>query len=220
MGDEAALDDEEADADHPLVPVLDVEGLGGEAGLGQEAVKPVGETGGRENPQSPRWLELVAQVVAQGHDVDEVVGVQVADDHRAQHARLEAPGQPGEPALAKVQADAIVAVGHDVCAGRGAGAVRIGGAGPDDKELHGAEGTGFAPIGARAVGARAVGARAVVARAVGGVLRRVSPDTSTPGPALRAYQGPPGTDRCGRATTSAPLGGPEWLGSLGLRPEY
>jgi len=149
VGDESALEGERTDADHALATRLGVEGGCREAGLGEKRVQPAGKPGRGDDADATRWVELVSQVVAKRHEIDEVVRVQVADDDRAQRARIESPGEPREPALAEVQADAMVAVGDDVCAGRGARAVRIGSAGPDDEELH----CGRVP-GPRAVGAR------------------------------------------------------------------
>jgi hypothetical protein len=112
VGDQSALEREGADPEHALRPSLDIERLCREPRLGEERVQAVGEPGRRHYADPARRVELVAQVVAKGHEIDEVVGMQVADDHRSKPARIDPPRQPGEPALSKVQADALVTPGR------------------------------------------------------------------------------------------------------------
>jgi hypothetical protein len=74
--------------------------------------------------------------VAERDQVDEVVGVQVADDDRLERAGLQAPGDPGEAALSEVEADRRPIVLDHVRARRRAGSIGVGGAGAGDEEVH------------------------------------------------------------------------------------
>jgi len=82
-------------AQHPVVVA--------EARLARQAIQPGRQPGRGEDPDPARRVPLVAQVVAQGHEIDEVVGVEVAD-HDCQHVGgLCPPGQAGECPLAHVE---------------------------------------------------------------------------------------------------------------------
>jgi hypothetical protein len=72
--------------------------------LAGDAVQPPGEPSGRDHAQAPGWVELVAQVVAERHEIDEMVGVEVADHHPGEVRGLQTAGQPGERARAQVKA--------------------------------------------------------------------------------------------------------------------
>ena len=144
---------------------------------------------GREDPHAPRGLELVAQVVAEGHEVDEVVRVQVADDDGLEGARIDAPGDPGEASLAQVQADPAPVVLDHVGARRRAGAVRVGGAGSDDEEVHGSAGYRVRP-GSRTVDAFPLDGTSV--RACRAAASRGTVPGSPRGPAGGAPPGPAG----------------------------
>ena len=80
------------------------EGGRGEAGFTEQAVEPPGQPHRRDDAHATRRVELIPQVVAKRDEVDEVVGVQVADDDPHQVRGLQPAGEAGERALAEVQA--------------------------------------------------------------------------------------------------------------------
>ena len=71
-----------------LAEGFDVQGRGAEPGLVVEGVEAVVETGRPDHPDPPARL-LPAQVVAERHEIDEVVRVEMADDHRVERRRIE-----------------------------------------------------------------------------------------------------------------------------------
>ena len=114
MGHADALDVERADADVAHRAVLDLKDPGGEACLARHAVQPLRQPRGRDHPHSAWWVELIAEVVAERDEVDEMVGVQVADDDARKVSGLQPAGQPCEGALADVEADRGAVVQDDV----------------------------------------------------------------------------------------------------------
>ncbi len=98
MSHEGALELERPHPHRPGTTPLDIEGLGGEPGLGKQGVQPITEAC-RGDDARPAWRrELVAEVVAERHEVDEVIGVEVADDDGQERARLQASREAGEGA--------------------------------------------------------------------------------------------------------------------------
>ena len=63
----------------PRALLLDVECSSGEPRLLKERVDPGIDATGGDHTRAPGRVELVAQVVAQGHQVDEMIRVQMAD---------------------------------------------------------------------------------------------------------------------------------------------
>ena len=77
----------------PSVSAPDVQRRGTEAGFGVQAVEAVLEAGRTEDADAPA-RPPPAEVVAEGDEVDEMVGVEVADDHRLERRRIDQAGQP------------------------------------------------------------------------------------------------------------------------------
>ncbi len=80
----------------------------------------------------------VGQRVGEGDEVEEVVGVQVADDQRVHFRVREALAQLGEHAVAAVQEERSPALVHEVAAARAAG-VGPGRRFAQDGDAHGRE---------------------------------------------------------------------------------
>ena len=55
------------------------------------------------------WVEVPQEVVAERDEIDEVIGMEVADDDRPEGARLERSGQVRERPLAEIEHDRVVA---------------------------------------------------------------------------------------------------------------
>ncbi len=125
MGDATALDEERPDPDEALRAILDLERSTGEVGFAGHAVEPLRQPPRCDDPHAAGRVELVAEVVAERHEVDEVVRVEVADDHRSQVFRLETTREAGKGALADVQADRLSTVGHDIARRGRAGSTRV-----------------------------------------------------------------------------------------------
>ena len=137
VGDEAALHQQLPDAVRALAKGLELQGLRGEARGGVQVVQPCAKVRGAQHPDPPRRLELVAQVVAQRHQIDEVVRMQVAHYDGIQILGPDPGEDPWERSLAKVQQDGRRAVGNQVAGPRGAFAVRVGGPGAEHRQSHG-----------------------------------------------------------------------------------
>src|SRR6185436_13588165 len=107
MGDPTRLEAEVADRDGPGrgIERLDVERLCREPGPRVKRIDPFGEAGRSEGTEMATGPELVRQVVPQRHEIDEVVGVEVAHDDRVEGARLDRRGQARKRALPEVQED-------------------------------------------------------------------------------------------------------------------
>ena len=65
-------------------------------------------------------MELVAQVVPHRHEVDEVVRVEMADDHRREVRGRDVREEPGERSLAQVEEHVGGALGDQVAGSGGA----------------------------------------------------------------------------------------------------
>jgi hypothetical protein len=83
--------------------------------------------------------------MAKRDEVDEVVGMEVADQDRVQRARLDRADQAREGALAEVEQDRGRPAANEVGGARGAGSIGPGGAGAEDVELEAGRlrGTGY-----------------------------------------------------------------------------
>jgi hypothetical protein len=81
---------------------LDIERRRAEARLTVQRVEPVVQSG-RPDDADSRRLALEAQVVAECHQVDEMVRMQVADDDRIERFRRQEARQPRKRPLAEVQ---------------------------------------------------------------------------------------------------------------------
>ena len=76
---------EARDREGPFVERLDVERGGAEARLAVEGIESLVETRRTDHADAPARL-LPAQVVAQGDEIDEMVGMEMADDDRVERA--------------------------------------------------------------------------------------------------------------------------------------
>ena len=94
-----------------------------------------GEVGRSEHPDAPAG-ELPAQVVAEGHKVDEVVRMEVADHDGGHVGRIHQPSEPRERALAEVEEQRGTTLPQQVGRPRCAWSVRVGRTRPDDVESH------------------------------------------------------------------------------------
>ncbi len=136
MGHPCCLEVEGADGQVPFGQRFDVERVGAEARVVVQPVEAVVEAGRTEDADASTRL-LVAQVVTQRDEVDEVVRVEVADDDRVERARVDVTGQPREGALAEVEDEARAVEAEQVGGAGRAGPVRVGRARTDDVEAHG-----------------------------------------------------------------------------------
>ena len=114
MGHAATLDEERPDPVEALRADLDLERSRREVGLARHPVESLRQPRRCDHAHAPRRIELVAQVMAKRHEVNEVVGVEVADDYCGQLRWLEAACEPRERALAHVEADCRPIVEHDI----------------------------------------------------------------------------------------------------------
>ncbi len=126
---------ERPDVRRPLGQRLDVERDPGEAGLGVEGVDTSLQAGRADDPDAAA-RRLPAQVVAEGDKVDEVVGVEVADDDGLELGRIDQPGQPREGALPEVEHEIRPCVTQQVRGPRGAWPIRVRRSGADDIKPH------------------------------------------------------------------------------------
>jgi hypothetical protein len=113
-----------------------VQRLGREAGLGVEGVEAARESGRSKDPQPPGWLEAVSKVMAKGDQIDEVIGMEVADDDRVESARVELADNPWKRSLAKVEEDRGRAMANEVRGPGGTGSIRVRRPGPCDEQLE------------------------------------------------------------------------------------
>ncbi len=90
----------------------------------------------RSRDPDPRGLPLIAEVVAERYEVDEVVGMEVADDDRVEVGRIEEPSQPGERAVAEVEQKARSLVTDQIAGSGRAGPIGVGRPRADNAEPH------------------------------------------------------------------------------------
>ncbi len=102
-----------------------------------QGIEPIGEPGRTDDPHPASAWRLPAQVEPERDQVDEVVRVQVADDHGIEVRGVQQPREPAERALAQVEQEGAVAAGQEVGRAGRPGAVRVRGSGADDREVHG-----------------------------------------------------------------------------------
>ena len=69
---------------------------GAEAGFGVQGVHPLAQPSRPQHPNASTRSGPPAQIVAQRHEVDEMVGVQVADQDRIEARGIEEAGQTRE----------------------------------------------------------------------------------------------------------------------------
>src|SRR6476620_8474783 len=84
---------------------FDVERRRGEPGLVMECVDAPGQAGRRDHTNVAFWVELPAQVMTHRDEVDEMVGMQVADEYRIDRARFEGRGESRKGPLAEIKDD-------------------------------------------------------------------------------------------------------------------
>ena len=106
-----------------------------EAGLAVQFVVASAQIGRRMEGHAAGRVRGVHQVVPQGHQVDVVIGMEVADQDGAQAGRLAQAGQVGEAAVAQVEQDRLSSV-FDEVARRADPAPCVGRPGPDDGQPH------------------------------------------------------------------------------------
>src|SRR3954454_20448312 len=92
-------------ASRTVLVCLDVERLGGESAAVMERVDAVGKSRWPDDADSPRRPELIAEVVAQRDQIDEMVRVEVAHQDGVELAWLDRGGEPRERPLAQVEQD-------------------------------------------------------------------------------------------------------------------
>jgi hypothetical protein len=110
-----------------------VQRLGREAGLRVEGVEPAGKSSRSKDPQPPGWLEAISKVVAKGDQIDEVIGMEVADDDCVEFSRVDLANNPWQRSLAKVEKDRRRAVANEIRGSGGTGSIRVRRAGSRDK---------------------------------------------------------------------------------------
>ncbi len=136
MGDEPGIDANRFDRNGTGRQRVDIQCVGREAGLRMEAVEPVVEPARPEHPDPPRGLELVAEVVPQRDEIDEVVRMEMADEDCREVARLELSHEARERALAQIEQDRGRAGADQVGGASRSGSIRVGGTRPQDGQLH------------------------------------------------------------------------------------
>ena len=130
MGHPRDVDPKRSDVERPLGQWLDVERDSAETRVDVKGVEPVGQPGRTGDPD-PRRPSLIAKVMAQRHEVDEVIGVEVADDDRIDGRRIDQPGQPRERALAEVEQKARAIGSQKIGGASGPRSIGIRRTGPD-----------------------------------------------------------------------------------------
>jgi hypothetical protein len=101
-----------------------------------ERVDAAGQTRRRDDPYVALRFELPPQVVAHRHEVDEVIGVQVADEDGIDGARFERGRQPGKRPLAEVEDDRRGAGTYQVRGARRSDLIGVRRSSPEDVETH------------------------------------------------------------------------------------
>jgi hypothetical protein len=94
------------------------------------------EPGGCDDPNVSGRLELPAKVVAECDQVDEMVGMKMADQDRVERARLDLCSQPRERALPKVEHDRGGSRSQEVGRAGGTRPICVCGSGAQDVELQ------------------------------------------------------------------------------------
>ena len=79
---------------------------------------------------------LIAQVMAQRDEVDEVVRVEMADDDRIERGRIERVREAGERTLAEVEEHARIIVAEQVRSAGGTGSIGVRRPRTDHVEVH------------------------------------------------------------------------------------
>src|SRR5260221_3869967 len=105
VGDRRRLERQRADRHVPVAYGLDVERGRGEPGLGVERVKAIAQAGRPEHPHPARMSWPPAQEMPERHEVDEVIGMEVAHGNGIQPAGIEQTGKPWKGALAEIEQD-------------------------------------------------------------------------------------------------------------------
>src|SRR5882672_6964746 len=133
--DETGLHAKVAEDERTFRQVGAVQRLGREAGLGVEGVEAAGESGRSKDSQPPGGIDAVSKVVAKGDQIDEVIGMEVADDDRVEFGRVDLADNPWKRSLAKVEEDRPRAVANEIRGSGGTGSIRVRRAGPCDEQL-------------------------------------------------------------------------------------
>jgi hypothetical protein len=134
MRDACHLDGERGDRDGSLCQRLDVESRGREAGFIVEPVEPSRESLRADDADATRRV-LPAEIVAKSHQIDEMVGVEVADDDCVEATRVDRRRKPCERSLAQIEQDAGIAEPDQVGRARRTWSVGIRRPGTDHIEL-------------------------------------------------------------------------------------
>ena len=114
----------------------DVEGTGAEPLLAVEVIETALEVGRATDHHSTWRLTLEQQVVTERDEVDEVVGVEVADQHGVEIGRVRRGSKPRKGTLSQVEKQAGPTELDEVGGTRGADAVRVGRPRACDEEVH------------------------------------------------------------------------------------
>ena len=136
MGDARSADLEVADPVRPHPDGLRVQRPGGERGIVVQRVEAGGERARPEDAHATWRHEVVPQVVTEGDEIDEVVGVEVADHDRRDVLRLRLAEDALERPVPEVEQDARRSLADEVRGARGALTIRIGGTGPEHRQDH------------------------------------------------------------------------------------
>ena len=131
MRDPGRLDLEGADDMPARRERLDVEGCGAEARFRMQGVDPIGQPGRAHDTDAARVRRTPAEEMAQRHEVDEMVGMEVADQDGVEGTRIQQAGQPRQRPLAEIEQDRSPVVPDEVGGTSRAWSVGEGGAGAD-----------------------------------------------------------------------------------------
>ena len=74
--------------------------------------------------------------MAQGDEIDEVIGMEMADDDRVERGRIERVREPGERSLTEVEEHARITVAEQVRGTGGTGSIGVCGPRTDHVEVH------------------------------------------------------------------------------------
>src|SRR6188472_83108 len=100
-----------------------------------ERIKSIVESLGRDHTDSTARL-FPAQVMAQGDEIDEVIGMEMADDDRVERGRIERVRKSGERSLTEVEEHARITVTEQVRGTGGTGSISVCGPRTDHVEVH------------------------------------------------------------------------------------
>jgi hypothetical protein len=136
VGDADGLDRERANPADAGLEGHDVERAGGEARLGVQRVQAFDKVRVSVDPDPARRSDVIAKVMAERDEIDEMVRMEVADEHRLEPLRWDPCRKPGEGTVTQVEGDRMVAGPDQVAGAGGPSGVGIGRPGADDGQTH------------------------------------------------------------------------------------